>query len=251
MGLASGKVKVKFGSAMNCKNARLEGEMIRFDCPSCGLDADLDEAALDEYWLNYQGLVTCPVPQGCNTQYTIPTKTELDVLRAATAAAAMGVMSEIESAPAKSGVETEPAESTAEAEESEAEPEPEKPKFTGPFRYESKSDKEDSNDDEFDQVVARNREQKTKPQSPLAIRTFRRIDCIHQGKDCFDDTVSEFLGEIGKENIISVTPVTYMEKIDKCADYGVVIYYNTPESMLSKTGDEADAAPSEPVVWRD
>jgi hypothetical protein len=42
-----------------------------------------------------------------------------------------------------------------------------------------------------------------------------------------------------------------MEKIDKCADYGVVIYYNTPESMLSKTDAAADAAPSEPVVWRD
>ncbi len=233
---------------MNCKNARLEGEMIRFDCPSCGVDADLDEATLDKLWLEYQGQVTCPLPQGCNTQYTIPSKTELDVLRAAAAAAAMGLTTEIEP---DGG--TEPSEPSDEAAESdlEAEPEPEKPKFTGPFRYESKSDKEDSNDDEFDQVVARNREQDTKPQSPLAIRTFRRIDCIHQGKDCFDDTVSEFLGEIGKENIISVTPVTYMEKIDKCTDYGVVIYYNTPESMLSKTDDAADAAPSEPVVWRD
>ena len=227
---------------MNCKNARLEGEMIRFDCPSCGVDADLDVATLDKLWLEYQGQVTCPLPQGCNPQYTIPSKTELDVLRAAAAAAAMGLTTEIE-----------PSEPSDEAAESdlEAEPEPEKPKFTGPFRYESKSYKEDSNDDEFDQVVARNREQDTKTQSPLAIRTFRRIDCIHQGKDCFDDTVSEFLGEIGKENIISVTPVTYMEKIDKCADYGVVIYYNTPESMLSKTDDAADAAPSEPVVWRD
>ena len=242
MGLASGKVKVRFGSAMNCKNARLEGEMIRFDCPSCGVDADLDEATLDKLWLEYQGQVTCPLPRGCNTQYTIPSKTELDVLRAAAAAAAMGLTTEIEP--------SEPSDKAAES-ESEAEPEPEKPKFTGPFRYESKSDKEDSNDDEFDQVVARNREQDTKPASPLAIRTFRRIDCIHQGKDCFDDTVSEFLGEIGKENIISVTPVTYMEKIDKCTDYGVVIYYNTPESMLSKTDDAADAAPSEPVVWRD
>ncbi len=222
---------------MNCKNARLEGEMIRFDCPSCGLNADLDEAALDEYWLNYQGLVTCPLPQGCNTQYIIPTKTELDVLRAA----ATVTPAELESEAQTETTDAEP----------EAEPEPEKPKFTGPFRYESKEGKEDSNDDEFDQVVARNREEDTKPQSPLAIRTFRRIDCIHQGKDCFDDTVSEFLGEIGKENIISVTPVTYMEKTDKCADYGVVIYYNTPESMLSKTGDAAAAAPSEPVVWRD
>ena len=230
---------------MNCKNARLEGEMIRFDCPSCGVDADLDGATLDELWQNFQGQVTCPLPQGCNTQYTIPTRTELDGLRAA---AAMGLSMEVEP-----DGKTEPSESSDEAAEPqlEAEPEPEKPKFTGPFRYESKSDKEDSNDDEFDQVVARNREQDTKPQSPLAIRTFRRIDCIHQGKDCFDDTVSEFLGEIGKENIISVTPVTYMEKIDKCADYGVVIYYNTPESMLSKTDDAADDAPPEPVVWRD
>jgi hypothetical protein len=190
---------------MNCKNAKLEGEMIRFDCPSYGVDADLDEATLDKLWLEYQGQVTCPLPQGCNTQYTIPTKTELDRLRTAVA---MGLTTEIEP-----DGETAPSEPSNEAAESELEPEPEKPKFTGPFRYESKSDKEDSNDDEFDQVVARNREQKTKPQSPLAIRTFRRIDCIHQGKDCFDDTVSEFLGEIGKENIISVTPATYMEKL--------------------------------------
>jgi len=228
---------------MNCKNARLEGEMIRFDCPSCGVDADLDEATLDELWMDFQGQVTCPLPQGCNEQYTVPSRQDLESLRASGATSTPTQETDSSS--------TEPEATPSEPELDELEPEPEKPKFTGPFRYESTAKNEGASADEFGEVVARNREQDTRQQSPLAIRTFRRIDCIHQGKDCFDDTVSEFLGEIGKENIISVTPVTYMEKIDKCADYGVVIYYNTPESMLSKTGDEADAAPSEPVVWRD
>src|SRR5436190_7448950 len=40
-------------------------------------------------------------------------------------------------------------------------------------------------------------------------KTVRRVDCLEVGKDHFDEKVSEFLGRIGQENIISVNTVSY------------------------------------------
>ena len=69
------------------------------------------------------------------------------------------------------------------------------------------------------------------------------MECIVQGQNKFDETVSIFLGQIGRENIISVTPFTYMEKGEDWTDYGVIVYYAQPT--------EAEEKKSEPVVWRD
>jgi hypothetical protein len=73
------------------------------------------------------------------------------------------------------------------------------------------------------------------------------MECIVQGQNKFDEYVSTFLGEIGKENVISVTPFTYMEKGEDWTDYGVIVYYAQPEAEEKESGKKK----SEPVVWRD
>ena len=73
------------------------------------------------------------------------------------------------------------------------------------------------------------------------------MECIIQGQNKFDEIVSTFLGEIGKENVISVTPFTYMEKGEDWTDYGVIIYFSKPEADETKSEEKK----SEPVVWKD
>jgi len=83
----------------------------------------------------------------------------------------------------------------------------------------------------------------------LAIRTFRNKDCIVQGQNRFDETVSSFLGNIGKDNVICVSPINYTDPQDKSPDYGVVVYY---QNSSRKTSEQTEATPvAEPVVWRD
>jgi DNA-directed RNA polymerase subunit RPC12/RpoP len=63
----------------------------------------------------------------------------------------------------------------------------------------------------------------------IRVKTFRRSDCVEVGKDHFDEVVSRFLGEIGDENIVNITPVTYMHQ-DLASrqwinDFGVLVVY--------------------------
>ena len=147
-------------------------------------------------------------------------------------------------APDPADEEPEPGETEPEEEE-----EPSAPKFTGPWRPKSQSDEDDSSsmDEEFEKYVASKEGEKTKATSPLSIRTFRRMECIVQGQNKFDEYVSTFLGQIGRENVISVTPFTYMEKGEDWTDYGVIVYYAQPAAGETK----AEGKKSEPVVWRD
>ena len=102
-------------------------------------------------------------------------------------------------------------------------------------------------EEEFEKYVASKDGEKSEVTSPLSIRTFRRMECIVQGRNKFDEVVSTFLGEIGRENVISVTPFTYQEKGEDWQDYGVVVYYAQPETDEAKSKENK----SEPVVWRD
>jgi hypothetical protein len=232
---------------MKSINIRTSEGSAQFDCPHCGVDAEINDDAIVELWTHFSGIVTCPPPQGCNKQYEIPTIEEVVKLRAS------GGMPEAvpETQPSDAGTneevtspETTEGSESADAKESEEEEEP-APKFTGPWRPKSQSDEEGSSsvDEEFEKYVASKDGEKSEVTSPLSIRTFRRMECIVQGQNKFDETVSIFLGQIGRENIISVTPFTYMEKGEDWTDYGVIVYYAQPT--------EAEEKKSEPVVWRD
>lgn len=63
----------------------------------------------------------------------------------------------------------------------------------------------------------------------IRVKTIRHSDCKEVGKDKFDDTVSEFLGKIGDQSIVSITPINY-SYIDlgtqkMLTDFGVMIVY--------------------------
>ena len=81
------------------------------------------------------------------------------------------------------------------------------------------------------------------------IRTFRQLDCVVRGKNRFDDMVSKFLGEVGRENVISVTPINYTNKAENVNDYGVIIYYAQRQSTPAQPA--AEEPKPEPVAWRD
>lgn len=63
----------------------------------------------------------------------------------------------------------------------------------------------------------------------LKIKTIRRSDCVEVGRDRFDETVSEFLGKVGHEKVVSLAPVNYSH-VDLATrqlmnDFGVIIAY--------------------------
>jgi DNA-directed RNA polymerase subunit RPC12/RpoP len=63
----------------------------------------------------------------------------------------------------------------------------------------------------------------------IHVRTIRHTDCIEVGHDRFDEVVSQFLGKIGQENVVNISPLTYTH-IDigsqkLLSDYAVMIVY--------------------------
>ena len=237
---------------MKCVNIKTSEGLIPLDCPHCGVEGVMDDATIAVYWADYSGQTTCPPPQGCNQQYEIPTIEEVEQFTAS------GVVPEAapQTQPADTGAgeEVAPPETTGDSEstdtkEPEGEEEPEAQKFTGPWRPKSESSEEDSLsvEEEFEKYVASKDGERSGVTSPLSIRTFRRMECIVQGQNKFDEYVSTFLGEIGRENVISVTPFTYMEKGEDWTDYGVIVYYAQPTADETKSEEKK----SEPVVWKD
>ncbi|MEN9678593.1 MAG: hypothetical protein RIS76_4489, partial [Verrucomicrobiota bacterium] len=63
----------------------------------------------------------------------------------------------------------------------------------------------------------------------LRIRTIRHIDCKEVGHDNFDVMVSDALGKIGEDNIVSITTINYsyieMGTQKLLTDFGVLIVY--------------------------
>ncbi len=233
---------------MKCINIKTSEESAQFDCPHCGVDAEIDDAAIVELWANFSGQVTCPPPQGCNMQYEIPTAEEIEELRTG-----IGNKPDAAQETQPTGTEVTPTETTEDRKSTDTkEPEEEEesePKFTGPWRPKSNTEGEDSSsvDEEFEKYIASKDGGKSETTSPLSIRTFRRMECIVQGQNKFDETVSTFLGEIGRGNVINVTPFTYQEKGEDWTDYGVIVYYAQPMAG----GTKAEKKKPEPVVWRD
>jgi hypothetical protein len=80
-----------------------------------------------------------------------------------------------------------------------------------------------------------------KPQKPLEVaakdsekkmrvKTIRHTDCIEVGKDRYDEIVSDFLQKVGREHIISISPINYthmdLGTRQLMTEYGVSIVYH-------------------------
>ena len=63
------------------------------------------------------------------------------------------------------------------------------------------------------------------------MKTIRHADCISQGTDSFDTTVSEFMDKLAEAQVISVTPISYSRLEPgterSLMDYGVLIVYKS------------------------
>jgi len=228
---------------MDSVNVRLNGELIQFDCPNCGVDAEINESTLDELWTNFEGMVTCPLPQGCNSLIKIPTQKSVHLLKNPMPKGEPGGINDI------IGRMNDLKETEAENDASDKPEEEEKPAHTGPFRYESQSEEASAWAEEFENKKSAKTQKPTT--SPLAIRTFRNKECIVQGQNRFDEVVSTFLGTIGRDNVIHVSPINYTDPQDKNPDYGVVVYYENSSGKNAEPKQAEDATAAEPVVWRD
>ncbi|HAV64925.1 MAG TPA: hypothetical protein DCY13_21460, partial [Verrucomicrobiales bacterium] len=64
----------------------------------------------------------------------------------------------------------------------------------------------------------------------MRVKTIRHTDCMEVGHDRYDEIVSEFLQKIGRENIISISPINYthmdLGTRQLMTEYGVSIVYN-------------------------
>ena len=58
----------------------------------------------------------------------------------------------------------------------------------------------------------------------MIVKTILHGDCVKDGKDDFDETVSKFLSELVEESLLSVHPVQVTNE-KKGADFGVLIIY--------------------------
>jgi DNA-directed RNA polymerase subunit M/transcription elongation factor TFIIS len=63
----------------------------------------------------------------------------------------------------------------------------------------------------------------------MRIRTIRRTDCVEVGKDLFDQRVSEFLEQVGENNVISINSIAYthvdLGSHQLMTDFGVMIVF--------------------------
>lgn len=63
----------------------------------------------------------------------------------------------------------------------------------------------------------------------IRIKTIRHTDCIEVGHDRFDEIVSQFLGKIGEQHIVSINSINYTfldigtQKL--MTEYGVMVVY--------------------------
>lgn len=63
----------------------------------------------------------------------------------------------------------------------------------------------------------------------IRVKTIRHTDCMEVGHDRYDEVVSEFLQRIGRDNIISISPINYthmdLGTRQLMTEYGVSVVY--------------------------
>jgi hypothetical protein len=82
---------------------------------------------------------------------------------------------------------------------------------------------------EIQKPAARSLDAAARGDKRARVKTFRRQECMKDGKDRFDESVNEFLQKVGGDNIIAIHPITYSypakEGNQMLTDYGVIVHY--------------------------
>ncbi len=210
----------------NVINVKWEDDVVRFDCPFCGVDAEVDEGTLREVWAeNEKGTIACPGPDGCLLEYILPTLEELEVLKSAAPKTPDKPAPTPLVLPAQTPAVAKPAPATA---------------LAGPTVQMGATRK---------QTVTIGRPNGARMK--VAIRTFRHMDYKQAGQDHFDQSVSDFLEQIGTENIVSISPINYMDRDDKLVDYGVLVVHRKPIAAAAAPEPATASAPAGKTEWRD
>ncbi|MDP7559972.1 MAG: hypothetical protein QF745_05480 [Planctomycetota bacterium] len=244
--------------SVKCANVRIEEDMILFDCPHCGLDAEVDESTLAGLWAQLpEGTFQCPESEKCGKEFVLPTLDEVS-LRKTVVPPPMGEYHPdpelVNTPPKPKKIEEKPpgppVEEVPVTEDKSADGLVEKETEVFPVAQDQPAEKAV---EETPIILSGASPPKSKPavsppkptttngqEMPMAIRTFRHSDWQGGGQDNFDEEVSRFLVGVGTGNVVSVTPISYTDGDAKLDDYGVmVVFKHEPE--------EAE----EPVVWRD
>jgi len=234
--------------SVKCANVRIEEDMILFDCPHCGLDAEVDESTLAGLWAQSpKGTFECPESEKCGKEFILPTLDEI-AQEIITAPPPMGEYHpdpELVNTPPKPKKieEKPPGSSVEEVPVVEDKPTDDLAKKKTEEISVAQDQPEEKADEETPIILSGASPKKAKPAvSPpkpmttngqeiqMAIKTFRHSDWQGGGEDNFDEEVSRFLVGVGTGNVVSVTPISYTDGDAKLDDYGVmVVYKREPE----------------------
>ena len=94
---------------MKCANARIENDVVHFECPHCSGGLHADESQVQQVWAAMQGQISCPVDT-CQKPIILLTIEEMALLKASAALEASTGESAVGSQPEELRKEEEPAE---------------------------------------------------------------------------------------------------------------------------------------------
>ena len=205
---------------MKCSNLRVIAGQLAFDCPHCGFAYDADGNLIAQVWADYNGVIPCQ-QEGCGKEIFFPTLEESQALISSEATVELAT-EETADSPVPEPVP----EAAVEAVIVKPRPALQRPVATaaapgaatppvkaGQIVFGFHGNKESVS-----------LETTAKKAVHLAIKTILRQDCQRDGRDTFDQVVTEFLQGAGAENVTGVHPVSYADKEGK-KDFGVVIAY--------------------------
>lgn len=247
---------------MKYQTASFADGMFTIHCPHCKNEVQVDEGQLEH--INGQigqmaGRYNCPIP-ACAKEIEFPTAEEAAALKAGGAVPAAPATSAapaptpaapaaptpvppaqanpaakptqppagapapvVASPPAATGSQpqTSPADKATQLPASAPKP----PGYQKPSAFEYAAERRDAIVDlGFHGSKGATLEREAATVQRMIVKTILHGDCVKDGKDDFDETVSKFLSELVEESLLSVHPVQVANE-KKGADFGVLIIY--------------------------
>jgi hypothetical protein len=216
---------------MKYQTASFADGVFTINCPHCTSEVQVDEGQLEQINGQMAGRFNCPIP-ACAKEIESPTAEEAAALKAGCAAPAPATPSAPTPAPPpQANPAAKPTQPPAGA------PAPAAPvpgtgtnPPTPPAAGAPSAEGTQSKGTQEDIVVGFHGskgdtlEREAATVQRMTVKTILHGDCVKDGKDNFDDTVSKFLSELDEDSLVSVHPVQSGDE-KKGTDFGVLIIY--------------------------